>query len=115
MPEFVLLYVGDAIWALLIFWLASFLRPEWPLQYRAGAALIFAFAIEFSQFYQAEWLNRIRASRLGGLVLGYSFLTADLVAYTVGVAVGMLLDRHVRGVIEPICHRDQRRYPEPEE
>ncbi|MEZ4590823.1 MAG: DUF2809 domain-containing protein [Chloroflexota bacterium] len=92
MPQFVFLYVGDGIWALLVFWLACFLRPDWPLKYRVAAALAFAYAIEFSQFYQADWLNQIRQTRLGGLVLGFSFLPSDLVAYTIGIAVGTLLD-----------------------
>lgn len=92
MPPFVLLYVGDAIWAMLVFWLACFLKPDWPLKYRVAAALTFAYAIEFSQLYQAAWLNQIRQTRLGGLILGFSFLPSDLVAYTIGIAVGALLD-----------------------
>lgn len=92
MPPFVLLYVGDGIWALLVFWLACFLKPDWPLKYRVAAALAFAYAIEFSQFYQADWLNQIRQTRIGGLILGFSFLPSDLVAYTIGIAAGAVLD-----------------------
>lgn len=42
MPQFVLLYVGDAIWAMLVFWLVCFLKPQWPLIYQLLAALTFA-------------------------------------------------------------------------
>lgn len=97
MPRFVLLYVGDGIWAMLVFWLVCFLKPAWPLKYRVAAALAFAYAIEFSQFYQADWLNQIRHTRLGGLILGFSFLPSDLVAYTIGIAAGAgLEDRLIR-------------------
>ena len=92
MPQFVLLYVGDGIWAMLVFWLVCFFKPDWSLKYRIAAALVFAYAIEFSQFYQADWLNQIRYTRLGGLILGFTFLPSDLVAYTVGIAVGAGLD-----------------------
>lgn len=92
MPQFVLLYVGDGIWAMLVFWLVCFLKPEWPLKYRVAAALAFAYAIEFSQFYQAAWLNQIRHTHLGGLILGFSFLPSDLVAYTIGIAAGAGLE-----------------------
>lgn len=92
MPQFVLLYVGDGIWAMLVFWLVCCLKPDWPLKYRVAAALAFAYAIEFSQFYQADWLNQIRHTRLGGLILGFSFLPSDLVAYTIGIAVGAGLE-----------------------
>ena len=44
-----------------------------------------------SQLYHAEWIDNIRATTLGGLVLGYGFLWSDLVAYTIGVGVGFLL------------------------
>ena len=57
-----------------------------------AAALAFAYAIEFSQLYQADWINQIRQMRLGGLVLGFSFLPSDLVAYTIGIATGAGLD-----------------------
>ena len=96
MPRFVVLYVGDGIWALLVFWLACFFKPAWPLKYRVAAALAFAYAIEFSQLYQADWINQIRQTRLGGLVLGFSFLPSDLVAYTIGIATGAILDYLVR-------------------
>ena len=95
MPAFVLLYVGDAIWALLVFWLTCFVKPDWPLLYRGGTALLFAFLIEFSQLYQADWINNIRYTRLGGLILGFSFLPSDLVAYTAGVVTGIFLDQRL--------------------
>lgn len=92
MPQFVLLYVGDGIWAMLVLWLVCFLKPNWPLKYRVVAALAFAYAIELSQLYQADWLNQIRYTRIGGLILGFTFLPSDLVAYTIGIAVGASLD-----------------------
>ncbi|CKH20539.1 Protein of uncharacterised function (DUF2809) [Streptococcus pneumoniae] len=45
-----------------------------------------------SQLYHAEWIDNIRATTLGGLVLGYGFLWSDLVAYTIGVGVGFLFE-----------------------
>ncbi|WP_348983054.1 hypothetical protein [Desulfosporosinus sp. I2] len=30
---------------------------------------------------------------IGGLVLGYGFLWSDLVSYTVGIGVGILIER----------------------
>lgn len=48
-------------------------------------SLIFCFIIEISQLYHAEWIDRIRDTSLGGLVLGYGFLWSDIGAYTVGI------------------------------
>lgn len=93
LPSFFAAYAGDTLWALLVFWLVRFLKPTALTWQSACFALAFAFCIEFSQLYQAPWINAIRASTLGGLVLGFGFLFSDLVCYTVGVGVGYLLEK----------------------
>jgi len=55
-------------------------------------ALAFSFLIEFSQFYHAPWIDAIRATTIGGLVLGFTFVWRDLLCYTVGVGLGLLID-----------------------
>lgn len=89
---FVRLYVGDSLWALVAYWLVGVIRPDWTGRRRFLAALGFAFAVELSQLYQAEWINDLRATTVGALILGFGFKLTDLVAYTLGVAVGALLD-----------------------
>lgn len=81
-------YPGDALWALMVMLLFGFARPGWPVARTAAAALATSFAVEFSQLYQADWINAIRHTTLGHLVLGSGFHALDLLAYTVGVAVG---------------------------
>jgi hypothetical protein len=56
----------------------------------ALAALRIAFGVECSQLYEAEWINRIRATRVGGLILGRGWVTTDLVCYAAGVGIGTL-------------------------
>jgi hypothetical protein len=62
----------------------------------AGLALLASYAVELSQLYQAPWINAIRGTTLGHLVLGSTFAWQDLVAYTFGVAAGFLLDLLLR-------------------
>ena len=93
LPTWIAAYAGDTLWALLVFWLVGLLRPNWLSERVAAVALGFAFGIEISQLYQAPWLNAIRATMLGSLVLGHSFLWSDLVCYSVGILVGYLLER----------------------
>lgn len=59
-------------------------------------ALLFAFAIEFSQLYHAEWIDVIRDVKLGGLILGFGFKPSDLVCYTVGISIGTTLDYYMQ-------------------
>ena len=96
LPAWVGLYAGDALWALLVFWLLSLLRPAWPARWRAAGAALFALVIELSQLWQAPWLNALRATALGALVLGRGFLWSDLACYAVGVLLGWALDGWVR-------------------
>ena len=85
-------YLGDALWALMIFIGFGFLFPKIEMKKLAFVSVMFCYGIEVSQLYHAEWIDSIRATTLGGLVLGYGFLWSDLVAYTIGVGVGFLFE-----------------------
>ena len=89
-------YLGDALWALMIFIGFGFLFPKIETKKLAFISLMFCYGIEVSQLYHAEWIDSIRATTLGGLVLGYGFLWSDLVAYTIGVGVGMFFEFMLR-------------------
>ncbi|MBI1905715.1 MAG: DUF2809 domain-containing protein [Rhodocyclales bacterium] len=83
---------GDTLWALMIFLGYCTLAPRAGTWKVAGLALLTCYGVEFSQLYQAPWINAIRATTPGHLVLGSTFHWPDLVAYTVGIATGAILD-----------------------
>lgn len=85
-------YPGDALWALMVLLLIGCARPAWPTGRVAVAALLTSFAVEFSQLYQADWINAIRHTTPGHLVLGSTFHAPDLLAYAIGVAFGAAMD-----------------------
>nr|WP_088328279.1 DUF2809 domain-containing protein [Bacillus cereus] len=89
-------YLDDALWALMIFIGFGFLFPKIETKKLAFISLMFCYGIEVSQLYHAEWIDSIRATTLGGLVLGYGFLWSDLVAYTIGVGIGFLFELILR-------------------
>lgn len=90
LPEFLRTYAGDTLWALMVFLGLGLVFPRAKTGVIALAALGIAFAVEFSQLYEAEWINRIRATRVGGLVLGRGWVTTDLICYATGVALGAM-------------------------
>ena len=55
--------------------------------------MAFSVAIELSQLYHAPWIDSIRQTTLGGLILGFGFLWSDLACYAAGVGVGIILER----------------------
>jgi hypothetical protein len=85
-------YAGDTLWALMLFLLVCTLLAGRPVLVRAAISLALAFLVEISQLYHAPWIDAIRQTTLGGLVLGFGFLWTGLVCYSVGIALGVVTE-----------------------
>jgi hypothetical protein len=96
LPVFVGEYSGDTLWALMLFLLVSTLLAGRTVMPRAGISLVLAFLVEISQLYHAPWIDSIRNTTLGGLVLGFGFLWSDLACYTLGIIIGALAECGLR-------------------
>jgi hypothetical protein len=96
LPVVVADYAGDTFWAAMVYFIIATIWNKTSPGRLALGALVFSFVVEFSQVYQAAWINALRATRFGGLVLGHGFLWSDLVCYAVGVALAVGVDRMVR-------------------
>lgn len=92
LPAFLAEYAGDTLWALMVFLLVSTLLAGRPILVRAVITLALAFVVEISQLNHAPWIDAIRQTTLGGLVLGFGFLWTDLVCYSVGVMIGVVAE-----------------------
>ena len=92
LPQWVHAYLGDALWALMVFLLLGFIFRRKGTRWIAIFALTFSFSIELSQLYHAPWIDALRANKLGGLILGFGFLWSDLICYTVGVGFGYSIE-----------------------
>lgn len=91
-PDIVDLFIGDALWALMIYLMIKIVFINLSPKKTAISGIVFCFAIEFSQLYHSSWIDNIRATTLGGLVLGYGFLWSDIVAYLIGIGLGYFLE-----------------------
>lgn len=85
-------YGGDALWALVVFLGFGFVYPRLSTTRLALLAVCFAWAIEFSQLYHADWIDGLRATLPGRLILGSTFNSPDLLAYLAGIALGVLAE-----------------------
>lgn len=92
-PNWINIYLGDALWALMIFFLFGLVFRSKETKWITVGALLFSFSIEISQLYHSQWIDLLRNTTIGGLVLGYGFLWSDLVSYTVGIGAGVLIER----------------------
>lgn len=81
-------YGGDALWALMVYCGFGLLLRRASVGMLALAALGFSFAVEFSQLWHVPWLDALRATLPGRLVLGSTFNAPDLGAYAAGILAG---------------------------
>jgi hypothetical protein len=86
------LFIGDVLWATMVYWMLRFIFISRSTKFAILASLLFCYGIEFSQLYQAPWINNIRDTFIGELILGKVFLWGDMLSYTGGVAIGVLLE-----------------------
>ena len=93
LPQIISSYSGDALWALMVFFLFSFFFNKKSTIFILVISIIFSYGIEISQLYHAPWIDSIRATTLGGLILGFGFLWSDLICYTVGIVIGAIIDK----------------------
>ncbi len=88
---------GDALYAAMMYFIVRCCFLKWKIRTVALVATGICFAVEFSQCYQAPWINGLRSTLPGRLVLGQGFLWSDLLAYVTGTAAAALADALKKG------------------
>ncbi len=91
-PDVFNLYAGDALYAFMMYYAVCVIFIKKNIRIRAVTALLICYIIELSQIYQSEWINTIRQTVLGKLILGSGFLYSDLLAYFIGIAAAAIVD-----------------------
>ncbi|MCU0351979.1 MAG: DUF2809 domain-containing protein [Flavobacterium sp.] len=86
------LFIGDILYAILVYFGMRFLFIHWKLQTIFALSLSFCFLIEISQLFQYDWLLELRKTTFGKYVLGQGFLWFDLVCYIFGSIVAYFSD-----------------------
>jgi hypothetical protein len=92
LPGFIAAYAGDTLWALAAFAGIGLLLPRTSTRIVALLAMSLSIAVELSQLHHAPWIDSIRLTTLGGLILGYGFLWSDLACYAAGVGLGVVIE-----------------------
>lgn len=95
LPPFLGEYTGDVLYATMAYFGARFLFPLLPFVRVSMGSLLFCYLIEVTQLYHSPWIDEIRHTRLGGLILGNTFSWSDIVSYTIGVLLGLVVDANL--------------------
>jgi uncharacterized protein DUF2809 len=89
-------FLGDALWAMMIYWWIGAGVPNGRLDRRALVALAVCWVVEVSQLFHTPMLDGWRQTTVGQLVLGSGFDPRDLGAYALGVLAAWSLELKAR-------------------
>jgi hypothetical protein len=95
LPAFIVKYGGSLLWATMVFLLVGVLLPRLTRMQIAGIAAAIAIVVELSRLVHTPGLDAFRLTTAGALLLGRIFSLWNIVAYIIGVVVGVWLDRLV--------------------
>jgi hypothetical protein len=84
--------VKDVAWAMMVYFLFRIVFPGGGFIKIIILSALFSLFIEVSQLFHAEWLDKIRETLLGQIILGSSFVWGDLWAYAVGIGIAVVID-----------------------
>lgn len=98
LPHFIADHAGDALWTAAVYLTLAIAFPKWSPCRLGILSFGVSVMVEFSQLIDASWLNAIRATLPGKLLLGAGFLWIDLVRYLVGAVTATTLDWLMLGI-----------------
>ena len=92
LPPWYVQYFGDYLWAMLLFFVFALILQKTSTFKVALTTLLFTYSIEVSQLFHPQWLEYLRSIKLFAFILGFTFLWSDIVAYTLGIFSGVLIE-----------------------
>jgi hypothetical protein len=81
------------LWGTMVFLLVGMVAPNLSRPNAALIAALIAVGVELFRLVHYRWLDAVRLTLPGALLLGRIFSAWNMVAYGVGIGVGVLLDR----------------------
>jgi hypothetical protein len=93
LPAFFVKYGGSVLWGTMVFFLVAMAVSNLSPQRIALISAAVAVGVELFRLVHAPWLDAFRLTAAGALLLGRVFSLWDMLAYGVGIVLGMGLDR----------------------
>lgn len=104
--SYIPLWLGDGLYALMMYFIVRFIFLKKKSSFVCLLSLIICMTIEGSQLFHAAWIDAIRKTLPGRLILGQGFLWRDLTAYAIGSIFGLVIDTIYRS---QLLQRSRRR------
>jgi hypothetical protein len=98
LPSVLVKYGGSMLWGTMVFFLVAIAAPGRSRWRMALISALLAVCVELFRLVHTPWLDDFRLTTAGALLLGRVFSPWNMLAYGVGIMLGMILDRLVRSV-----------------
>ena len=92
-------YGGSMLWGTMVFFLVAIAAPGQSLWRMALISALLAVCVELFRLVHTPWLDDFRLTTAGALLLGRVFSPWNMLAYGLGIALGVLLDRLGRSAV----------------
>ena len=96
LPGGIVKYGGSILWATMIFLLVAIAQPRLSRRNVALVSIVIAIGVELFRLLHTPWLDAFRLTLPGELLLGRIFSLWNMLAYAVGILLGVLLDRLIQ-------------------
>lgn len=99
LSAFIVKYGGSMLWATMVYFLVAMAVParsRWSAALVAGAIAV---CVELFRLVHTPWLDALRMTTAGALLIGRIFSLWNMLAYGIGIVLGMLLDRFATPVL----------------
>ena len=99
LPSVLVKYGGSMLWGTMVFFLVAIAAPGQSRWRVALISALLAVCVELFRLVHTPWLDDFRLTTLGALLLGRVFSPWNMLAYGVGIVLGMQLDRLGRSAL----------------
>ena len=93
LPSVLVKYGGSMLWGTMVLFLVAIAAPGQSRWRVALISVLLAVCVELFRLVHTPWLDDFRLTTAGALLLGRVFSPWNMLAYGVGIMLGMILDR----------------------
>jgi hypothetical protein len=93
LPSVLVKYGGSMLWGTMVFFLVAIAGPGQPRGRMALVSALLAVCVELFRLVHTPWLDDFRLTTAGALLLGRVFSPWNMLAYGIGIMLGVILDR----------------------